>query len=195
MADCINNVYKKIDAQATDSDLVVPADAVIKENVSGLDFEGMKTIDTLTNDANIQITPGSFKDHDKETTGTFKYDTTRNKMENNWKHTAGNGTDVFEMKLTCKNLAMAYKLANAATQGTAKVYVDGKQLTKMLIESSSFEKEEYVSQLEGNRSGGYNNAWVAVLISGETVAKEHTIRVEMVDASKNFTILAFGYNQ
>ena len=96
---------------------------------------------------------------------------------------------------SCKNLVLAYKINNSQKQGLAKVYVDDVLLEDMLIESLSFETSEYVSVLDGNRSNGYNNAWVAVLLSGEEVCRERNIKIEILDEDKDFTILAFGYNQ
>ena len=106
-------------------------------------------------------------DADKLGTGQF---------QNNWKFVPGtNG--VFEMTITSKNLLLVFKDSGSDSFGSAKVYVDG--------------------TLKKTCDPRINN-WVhcnTVLLYNNETSATHTIRIEMVDSSKTFTILGFGYTE
>lgn len=99
---------------------------------------------------------------------------------NGWKHTMGMGKESFRLPLICRNLFIVHKETNQLTAGNAEVYIDGKlKIT-----------------LHGYGVMGFDNPVVNLLLH-ESVAELHIIELKMAhdDEEKEFSIMAFGYNE
>ena len=186
MAKCLMNLIDEIDAQAEDSEYVVP-DSYKNENA----FKTFTPIFADTKDKNAQINPGIFDKKDEAIQG---YSHGGKCFPENWSKgpstpSTGSGTadndsgttktaEPFKMSLNCKSLIMIYKNANNDSFGKAEVYVDGKL------------QKAYA----GHEDGGWNNCMVVMIID-EAKSGPHTVEIKMAqgDEDKAFTILAFGY--
>lgn len=175
MADCISNYFDAVDQEAkAEQDITIPEEAKI-----GKSFEGIQMLDSKSKVEGINIKAGGFADTDTNL-GTFKYDYTMKTFPNNWKHSTTSGKTSFKMTIDCKNLVIVYKLSsNAATAGKVDVYVDG-----------------VMTQTYTGSGGGWNNPKTMVIFN-DAESAEHRIEIKMASdsATKEFSILAFGYTK
>lgn len=81
----------------------------------------------------------------------------------------------FTMTIDCKDLLLVYKDSGDTSFGTAEVLVDG-------------EVTRTINPLEV----GWNHCNAVIVYTGEET-KEHQVEVRMLDATKKFTVLGFGY--
>ncbi len=184
MADCITNLFDKIDKEDTEDDNITDIDEMTP--VKSAAYQGMKMVESSTDIDDWEeidyLYAGGFTKVDNAT-GVFQYEY---KGENgaawfpgNWMHDESTGTDAFKIRLKCKTFALIYKLSNSTEYGKVDLYVDGKKQTT----------------LSGYDSSGWNNGKVYVALEEET-EEMHTIELRMDDNSETlkFTLLALGYN-
>lgn len=183
-AACIANLFAEIEKEEKEDDNIQNlADLAPKKTdaYAGTTMMGPETIDSLLaapGSSLVSFDAGGFSGTDT-TTGTYLFDSKKQKFETNWKHKTDSSEDSLTATVNCKNLLVVYKLSNASTTGTAELYVDGVKKVTM----------------NGYNKDGWNNA-TTVLAFNEEQAKEHTIEIKMAEgnADKEFTLLALGYN-
>lgn len=174
MADCIMNAFEEINCQTkANSDITIPSTAQI-----GKSYDGIKMIDSASNISGVSINIGGFSTKDTAT-GTYLFDNSL-KFSDTWMHTGNNSGTSFTMNLTCKNLLLVYKLSNSNNTGSADVYIDGR----------------LVKTVNGYSSGGWNNPQTIVLMNNSS-SSSHKVEIKMANgnASKEFTILGFGFTK
>lgn len=173
MADCIMNVFEKSAAAEADEKFDVPAN--YKNSKA---FEEFHTVYSNTNDANVQISKGSWSDVDPNTYTLKKGGTS---FPANFHHTTG--TDPLSVKVSCKSMIVVFKHQGnwlAEKFGKAEFYVDGK----------------LIKTFDGHADNGWNDHVIEMIIDDAVVA-EHIIEVKMAegDEDKGFTICALGYSK
>ena len=176
MCDCLMTLIDKMDKAAKDSEQHVPA-SCFKEPA----LNGMKRILPDKPDANVKIELGDFTDTDRKTQTLKK--TNAADFPKNWKKKldAKSKNEPFKMELTCKSLALVYKVqaaSDAEKFGKAEVYVDGRK----------------VATYDGGKQGGWNNCEPNMIIDERTAAK-HTVIIKMSPEAEKFgfTIVALAY--
>lgn len=183
-SDCIMNLFEKIDSEEVEADNINDVAAIEPMNTDafeGTTMMGPETVSDLLGKENsslLEFNAGGFSETDSST-GTYLYDSSKEKFENNWMHTEESGSAAFTAKVNCKNLMVVYKLSNASNTGTAELYVDGVKKVTM----------------NGYNKDGWNNATTVLAFKEDEIA-EHTIEIKMADGNeeKEFTLLALGYN-
>ncbi len=183
-ANCIMNMFDAIDKEEADTDNItdLSAFATYKTDAfAGTTMMGPATIEALLakeNSSLVNFNAGGFSETDGAT-GTYLYDSSKEKFPENWMHTAESGSDSLTATVNCKNLLVVYKLSNSESTGTAELYVDG----ELKVTMNAYNRD------------GWNNA-TTVLAFSEEEAAEHTIEIKMAEGSeeKEFTLLALGYN-
>lgn len=183
-AECIMNLFDAIDKEEVEEDNIPDVSAFEgykTDAFEGTVMMGPATIETLLaqqNSSLLQFNAGGFSETDAAT-GTYLYDSSKEKFPENWMHTAESGSDALTAKVKCKNLLVVYKLSNSESTGTAELYVDG----KLKVTMNAYNRD------------GWNNA-TTVLAFREDEAAEHSIQIKMADGNedKEFTLLALGYN-
>lgn len=184
MSDCIMNLMDTIDKEEAEADNITDIDAMKPKKTTA--YQGIKMLDAATDaksDAAIEsIDAGSFSGKDTAT-GNFQYPYNGQKsapwFPDNWMHTSTSGSDSLKITVTCKTLMFVYKQSSATSYGKADLYIDGNKKTTINCY---------------NKSGWNNGAVYVALTEGE--AKSHEIELKMADGeeSKNFTLMAIGYN-
>ena len=133
-------------------------------------------IDKMRQDAVKELSVGSFSGTDTAL-GNYRYGERPKTFPDNWMHEAESGNEVFQIKVNCKSLLMAYKQSGDKKFGSVDVYVDNK----------------FVMKVDGYSEGGWNNPVPVQLIKGSK-EEEHIVEIKMSEGSeeKNFSILAFA---
>lgn len=184
MADCIMKLMDRIDKEKPVSDNITNIDEMAPKKTAA--YQGIKLIDSATDvssdEAIKSIDAGGFTEKDSAT-GNFQYEYKgMNKapwFPDNWKHTSASGNESLKINVNCKTLMLVYKQSSETSFGAADLYIDG------------VKKET----LNCYNASGWNNGTVYVALTTEK-AEEHKIELKMADGneSKNFTLLAIGYN-
>ncbi|MCI5884437.1 MAG: SGNH/GDSL hydrolase family protein [Eubacterium sp.] len=182
MADCITNLFEKIDQQSvlkekkSDVSKVNPYQTDDFEIVKMLTTNSLKKAKKGKKYAIRKVSAGGFKKRDKKT-GKFWYNR-KEKFPYSWKHKKTSSKKPLKLKIKCKNFMVVYKLSKLKRTGKASIFVDGKK----------------IKTVDGYNKDGWNNACL-VLAVHEDVAKVHTIEIRMAKGSekKEFTVLAMGY--
>lgn len=171
MADCLGELI----AQVEEQEVRFKIDDLPTGSVKNTDFVDMHML-TSANEKGLTITEGSFSGRD---TQVQSFRTGKNSFPDNWMHTGESGNESLRIELTCKNILLNYKTSWSDEYGTAVVYVDGKEVTR----------------LNGYSSGGWNNSNV-VLVLDESKSEEHVLEIRMAEGEENkkFTLLAVGYS-
>lgn len=171
MADCLGELV----AQVSEQKVRFKVDELPTRSVKDLDFVDVHML-TSANEKGFEISEGSFNGRDTQVQNTRAG---KNSFPDNWMHTGENGNDALKIKLNCKNIMLNYKTSWSQEYGTAVVYVDGKEVTR----------------LNGYSSGGWNNSNV-VLVLDEAKSAEHVLEIKMAegDENKKFTLLTIGYS-
>lgn len=174
MADSIQNLFNKIDADAEDEE----PDYKDAKVVIGKEFEDVFLVDRRNYAMDAKVEAGGFteidevlqrveRNEDAVATPQFPY---------NWMHTKASGTASFCMTIKAKTLLLVHKDSGNMEFGKADVYVDGK----------------YVLTADPHINGW--DHCNPVLIFCEQPNVEHKIEIKMAegDEEKCFTILGFG---
>ena len=184
MADCIMNMFYRIDAEDTDEDNITDIADITPMKATGDAFTGMKT---LEKDVNLNERPsvhsldcGSFSETDNAQP-VLQY--IKDGVEGltwfpkAWAHTASSGNESFKAEIECNSIIVAYKKAGSGF-GIAECYLDGNK----------------VGELNGTAQGAWNYAEMNTVLSGNEVGT-HTLEIKMKDGdeTKPFTIYAIGY--
>lgn len=171
MADCIRYMFEQLDKAEMDEPYAMP-----EQSWNGGAYEHVAMIDKVRQDAIEELSAGSFSGTDTAL-GNYRYGERPKTFPDNWMHEAESGNEVFQMKLNCKSLLMAYKQSGDKKFGSVDIYVDGK----------------FVMKVDGYSEGGWNNP-VPVQIIKENAEEEHIVEIKMSEGSedKNFSILAFA---
>lgn len=184
MADCITNLFDKIDKEEAEQDNITDVDSM--DPVKSVAYQGMKMIDSSTDVANTEeiqsLNTGGFNKNDNAT-GAFQYEYKGQNgaawFPDNWMHDGSSGTESLKIRLKCKTLTLIYKLSNSKEYGAVDLYVDGVKQ----------------ANLSGYDSSGWNNGKVYVALEDDT-EEIHNIELRMDDNSEalKFTLMAVGYN-
>ena len=171
MADCIRYMFEQLDAAETDEPYTMPT-----QSWNGGAYEYVAMIDKMRQDAVKELSVGSFSGTDTAL-GNYRYGERPKTFPDNWMHEAESGNEVFQIKVNCKSLLMAYKQSGDKKFGSVDVYVDNK----------------FVMKVDGYSEGGWNNPVPVQLIKGSK-EEEHIVEIKMSEGSeeKNFSILAFA---
>lgn len=184
MSDCIMKLMDTIDKQTAEKDNIKNIDAMAPKKSSA--YQGIKILDASTevsSDAALEsVSAGGFTGKDTAT-GNFQY--TYNGVQkapwfpDNWMHTANSGSDSLKIRVKCKTLMLVYKLSSATAYGAADLYIDGVKKSTLSCYDQS----------------GWNNGKVYLALEEDEV-ESHDIELKMADGSesKNFTLMAIGYN-
>ncbi len=173
MADCITYMIDL--AAKKEAGSVKSAEELLNASVIGDSFMDMHFVTAKHVEA-ARINQGAFSETDTQVQAFMR--TSQSSFPDNWMCVENGDTNVFEMKVTCKNMLLNYKTANQEEFGEAVIFVDG-------IE---------VMTVNGYAEGGWNNSNVVKLID-ETESMLHSITVQMKEPDKKFTLLAFGYTE
>lgn len=184
MADCIMNLMDIMGKQPAEKDNITDIDTMDAKKSSA--YQGIKILDASTqvsDDPTLEsVSAGGFTDKDAAT-GNFQYEyngmTKASWFPDNWMHKAGSGSDSLKIRVKCKTLMLVYKLSSETAYGAADLYVDGV-------------KKETLSCYD---KSGWNNGKVYVALEEKEI-KSHDMELKMADGSesKNFTLMAIGYN-
>ena len=136
-------------------------------------------LDSRTIPEGITVDSGSFTGKDPMV-GTFRYASTAKTFPDNWFKKDSENNSPFVMNIRCRNLLMVYKESRSSSFGAAEVFVDGQPAGSYC----------------GYSGGGWNNPLTVILIDDDEVS-DHTVEILMAEdeASKYFTIMAFGYTE
>lgn len=183
MADCICNLLdevKNLLEQEGAEHIDKTEQLLMQKPVIGNTFDTIKLLDKKNLYDKVEIDCGGFTecdevlqsvemDMDLQPTPEFPY---------NWMFD-GTKTDqtYFEMKISCKALAMVFKDSGETDAARAEVFVDGSKV---------------------RMADPFVNGWLhcnPILIIQEEESREHLIRIKIADGDeqKKFTILGFGY--
>lgn len=183
MADCIANLFEKVDCQMPQKDKIEDVSKVKPYKTDG--FETLKMLTTHSVKKNKKgkkqeikkVSAGGFKTKDKRT-GIFRFNG-KDKFPYNWKHTKKNSKKPLKIKVSCNKFLVVYKLSKNSHTGKADIFVDGKK----------------IKTVNGYDKDGWNNARIVLAIN-EEAKKVHTIEIRMAKGNrkKDFTVLAMGYH-
>lgn len=179
MSDCLANLWKLADREPDTEDMT--EQLLMNGPAIGERYETVQLLDRKAIYEKAFIAEGSFSQIDSQLQAVEMDD----KLEQipqfayNWHRvgTSVNKQDWFEMRITCKALLLIYKDSGAMDVGKADIFVDGEKVLT---------------------ADPHVNGWVhcnPVILFEEDIAKEHVVRIAMVeeDRDKKFTILGFGY--
>ena len=111
-----------------------------------------------------------------EAAGFAPSDNAHHWFKDGWMFKGDTGASL-KFTVTCKKLAMVFKVNNAKTFGTAEIYIDG----------------ELSGTVVSNKTDGWNNP-VAEYIMDNDECAEHTVEIVIPDGQKcYFGIMGFGY--
>ena len=183
MADCIANLFEKVDCQMPQKDKIEDVSKVKPYKTDG--FETLKMLTTHSVKKNKKgkkqeikkVSAGGFKTKD-ERTGIFRFNG-KDKFPYNWKHKKKNSKKPLKIKVSCNKFLVVYKLSKNSHTGKADIFVDGKK----------------IKTVNGYDKDGWNNARIVLAIN-EEAKKVHTIEIRMAKGNrkKDFTVLAMGYH-
>lgn len=171
MADCMMEMITQVDEKK----VPLKIEELPTKAVKVTDFVDVHML-TSANEKGLSIDVGSFTGKDDQVqndrTGVSSF-------PDNWMYTGDGSNKALRIELTCSKILLNYKTSWSQEFGTAVVYVDGKEVTR----------------LNGYSSGGWNNSNV-VLVLDETKSEEHVLEIKMAEGEENkkFTLLTLGYN-
>lgn len=165
MADCINYLFDEIDrVEGDQADIKLPT-----ASYYGSDYDGIIMMDSANIAEDVTLETASFGAKDSS-----------HMFPQNWMHKADSGNEPFSMKVTCKNMLLAFKQSNSQNAGKVEVYVDG----------------EFNQTIDSYSSGGWNNPIVVKLFEHkDSEAHEITIKMAEGNEGKDFTIFTIAYTQ
>lgn len=111
-----------------------------------------------------------------EVTGFAPSDNSHHWFKDGWMFRDDTGASL-KFNVTCKKLAMVFKVNNSKMFGAAEIYVDG----------------ELSGTVDSNKSDGWNNPVAEYIIDGDECS-EHTVEIVIPEGQKcYFGIFGFGY--
>ncbi|WP_026834714.1 GDSL-type esterase/lipase family protein [Eubacterium xylanophilum] len=182
MARSIINLIDAIDKEAPEADNLADIDNFPAYKTPTyadiVNLEPATLQDCLENHSDIfkSVDRGSFVSTFGNS-GVYHFNQKRQKFATNWMHDKGDGDAVFEANLHCKNILLAYNIANNASFGTVEVLVDDK----------------VVKTVKGYESGGWNQAGTVSILE-EDEAADHNLKIRMKsgDEEKQFVMYGIG---
>lgn len=173
MADCLINLFVKIDKSSFDDRIQIPENPIYKNSLDNLQriYDDSK---------NVKILKGSFNQIDKNCQIFNK--NKKSVFPKNWYKSSNSSNESLKIEITCKTFLISYKIQGSwMTEkfGSADFFVDGKKNTTK----------------NGFNQNGWNNTETFFLIDEKNPSK-HFIEIKMSEGNENkgFTILAMGYN-
>ncbi len=158
--DFVINYFNEV--MAIDSDKTGTVDKNLPDPIFSGDYADMKLLD------NTNLTA--------ELTGFAPSDNSHHWFKDGWQFRDETGASL-KFNVTCKKLAMVFKVNNSKMFGTAEIYVDG----------------ELSGTVVSNKSDGWNNPVAEYIIDGDECA-EHTVEIVIPEGQKcYFGIFGFGY--
>lgn len=175
MKDCLMNLFEKASVTAECEEQRRAEDTGA---VYSADFDKVCFFDRKHVVPGIVIREGSFTDTDADLQSVPLDDSAEPipQFPDNWQHI--NGTEAFEMKLTCSLLMMVFKDSGELDAGRAVITVDGQE-----------------EKCWNPREVGWTHCHAVVVYRGKEAAA-HTVKIRMAagDEDKKFTILGFAYS-
>lgn len=175
MADCLINVFEKVDQSAEDFENI----NILKEPIIGNSFTNVRLLDRKDGYKYAAIKEGSFIECDTDLQMVEMDDNPFGspQLPYNWMKSSQSGNESFKMTLQCKSLLLIFKDSGDSEFGKVVVYIDG----------------EYARTFDPHK-----NNWThcnTVILINDAQCKSHSIEIKMVeeDKDKKFTILGFGY--
>ena len=157
--DFVINYFEEV--LAIDSDKTGEVDKNLPEPLYSGDYADMAFLDST----NLEV----------ELNGFSESENGHHWFKNGWQFRDETGASL-KFNVTCKKLAMVFKVNNAKTFGTAEIYVDG-ELTGTAV---------------SNKSDGWNNPVAEYIIDDDECA-EHTVEIVIPEGQKcYFGIFGFG---
>jgi lysophospholipase L1-like esterase len=175
MSETIDYFFEKVaEAETDEEDIQISEDTVI-----GGQFTEIVGLFQPSDPppSGVEIEVGSFTEVDNATR-MYEYSLSQKTFPTSWHKTSKESNDPFRLTVTCRNLALVYKMSTLSTFGTAEAILDG----------------DVVETLDSQDAEAWNNPVTTILLDEEEAAP-HTLEIRMVDddADKKFTILALGY--